>query len=107
VFPRPFWIKRLHEAWQSVPIAWLAGVRRAGKSTLAQSLGPDQTLFIECDEPEAEDAVKNPSLFFKACTKPIVVFDEVHQLKDPSRVLKIGADAFSRTSRSSPPARPP
>ncbi len=94
MIPRPFWVNRLHEAWQSVPIAWLAGVRRSGKSTLARSLGSDQTLFIECDQPEVEDAVKNPSLFFKACRKPIVVFDEVHQLKDPSRVLKIGADAF-------------
>jgi len=94
MFHRSFWIKRLHEAWRSVPNAWLAGVRRVGKSTLAQALGPDQTLLIECDQPEAEDAVKNPSLFFKACHKPIVVFDEIHQLKDPSRVLKIGADAF-------------
>ena len=45
MFPRPFWIKRLREAWQSVPIAWLAGVRRSGKSTLSQNLEPDQTLF--------------------------------------------------------------
>jgi hypothetical protein len=26
--------------------------------------------------------------------RPVVVFDEVHQLADPSRLLKIGADAF-------------
>jgi uncharacterized protein len=94
MFPRPFWINRLYEAWQSVPVAWVAGVRRSGKTTLAQSLGPDSILLIECDQPEAEDTVKSPSLFFKACRKPIVVFDEVHQLKDPSRVLKIGADSF-------------
>lgn len=28
--------------------------------------------------------------------RPVVVFDEVHQLADPSRLLKIGADAFPR-----------
>ncbi|MFZ4395415.1 MAG: AAA family ATPase [Kiritimatiellia bacterium] len=25
---------------------------------------------------------------------PVVVFDEIHQLRDPSRVLKVGADEF-------------
>jgi hypothetical protein len=38
--------------------------------------------------------VRDPQLFFQGCSRPIVVFDEVHQLADPSRVLKIGADAF-------------
>ena len=94
MYPRPFWINRLHEAWQSVPIAWLAGVRRSGKSTLARSLGPERTLFLECDQPEVEEMLKHPALFFKSCEKPIVVFDEIHQLKDPSRLLKIGADSF-------------
>lgn len=73
---------------------WLAGVRRAGKSTLARSLPSAQVMFIECDLPEAEDATRNPALFYKGCDKPFVVFDEVHQLKDPSRLLKIGADSF-------------
>jgi len=94
MFERSFWLKRLHEAWQAVPIAWLAGVRRVGKTTLARSLPPERTLFVECDQPEVEEALKNPSLFYKGCNKPIVVFDEVHQLRDPSRVLKIGADSF-------------
>ena len=94
MFARPFWIERLQEAWRAAPIAWLAGVRRVGKSTLARSLAADQVMFVECDQPEAEEAVKNPTLFYKACRKPILVFDEVHQLKDPSRVLKIGADSF-------------
>jgi hypothetical protein len=84
----------LHDAWRFAPIVWLAGVRRVGKTTLAQSLEADRTLFLNCDLPEAEDAVKNPALFFKACKKPMVVFDEIHQLKDPSRVLKVGADLF-------------
>jgi hypothetical protein len=41
------------------------------------------------------DMVANPDVFYGNCTRPIVVFDEVHQLKDPSRLLKIGADLFS------------
>src|SRR5512138_2676078 len=94
MFARPFWIHRLQEAWRGAPIVWLAGVRRSGKTTLAQSLGGEQAIYLNCDEPAADDAVKNPSLFFKGCNKPLVIFDEIHQLKDPSRVLKIGADSF-------------
>ena len=94
MFARPYWLNRLQETWRAVPIAWLAGVRRSGKTTIAQSLGADQALYVNCDLPETEDAVKNPSLFFKGCQKPIVIFDEVHHLKDPSRLLKIGAEVF-------------
>jgi uncharacterized protein len=94
MFARPFWLNRLRDAWNSVPIAWLAGVRRSGKTTLAQSLEPERTLYLNCDQPEVDDALKNPSLFFRSCRQPIVIFDEIHQLKDPSRVLKIGADSF-------------
>src|SRR5208337_3272383 len=32
--------------------------------------------------------------FFRSVKKKFVVLDEVHQLPDPSRLLKIGADAF-------------
>jgi len=92
---RPFWENRIHDAWREVPIAWLAGVRRSGKTTLARSLGnADKVLYVNCDLPITEDRVRDPQLFFKNCEKPIVVFDEIHQLSDPSRVLKIGADVF-------------
>jgi hypothetical protein len=83
MFARPFWLNRLQEIWRAVPIAWLAGVRRSGKTTIAQSLSGEQTLYVNCDLPEAEDAAKNPTLFYKGCDKPIVIFDEVHHLKDP------------------------
>jgi predicted AAA+ superfamily ATPase len=74
----------------------LAGVRRAGKTTLAQSLGVERTTYVNCDLPAVEEMVRDPQLFFSSCTKPVVVFDEIHQLSDPSRVLKIGADLFPR-----------
>jgi hypothetical protein len=92
---RHFWEKRIFDAWKEAPIVWLAGVRRSGKTTLAQSLGsPNDILYVNCDLPITEDRVGDPQLFFKSCEKPIVVFDEIHQLSDPSRVLKIGADLF-------------
>ena len=93
---RPFWHARLEEAWGEVPIAWLCGVRRSGKTTLAESLGPERILYINCDLPSVEDMVRDPQVFFRSCSKPVVVFDEIHQLRDPARVLKIGADGFPK-----------
>ena len=93
---RPFWVSRIERAWTQAPVVWLAGVRRAGKTTLVQSLGTDRILYVNCDLPTTEDMVADPELFFRNCERPVVVFDEVHQLRDPSRVLKIGADLFPR-----------
>jgi hypothetical protein len=91
---RPFWLQRIDAAWRDAPIAWLSGVRRCGKTTLAESLGPERTLYLNCDLPTVGDIVHDPALFFRSCAKPVVVFDEIHQLRDPARVLKVGADAF-------------
>ena len=91
---RPFWISRIEEAWKEAPIVWLAGVRRVGKTTLVQSFGADRVHYINCDLPVAADMVADPELFYRNCERPIVIFDEIHRLPDPSRVLKIGADLF-------------
>ena len=48
---RPFWLRRITEAWNEAPIVWLCGVRRVGKTTLASCLDPDQTLYLNCDLP--------------------------------------------------------
>jgi len=91
---RPFWINRIEQAWSEASIVWLAGVRRVGKTTLVQSLGPDRIQYVNCDLPIAADMVTDPELFFRNCESPVVVFDEIHRLPDPSRVLKIGVDLF-------------
>ena len=93
---RPFWQQRIEEAWSEAPIAWLCGVRRAGKTTLARALGDERSLYINCDLPAVEEMVRDPQLFYRSCEKPVVVFDEIHQLRDPARLLKIGADVFPK-----------
>ena len=65
-----------------------------GKTVLAQSL-PDAE-FLNCDLPSVAERLRDPESFFRSVKKKFVVFDEVHQLPDPSRLLKIGADAFPR-----------
>ncbi|OGT99961.1 MAG: hypothetical protein A2X80_05500 [Geobacteraceae bacterium GWB2_52_12] len=91
---RPFWIERIEKAWSEAPIVWLCGVRRCGKTTLSEGLGSERILYINCDLPSVAEMVRDPELFFRSCDKPVVVFDEIHQLQDPTRLLKIGADLF-------------
>ena len=74
----------LEQAWREAPIAWLCGVRRCGKTTLAESLGSERVLYVNCDLPTVEDMVRDPQVFFRSCAKPVVVFDEIHQLGDPA-----------------------
>ena len=89
---RGFWIRRLRQVWERVPIAWLAGVRRVGKTTLVRSLPEEQCLYVNCDSPRAAQSVADPEFFFEQVRQPIVIFDEIHQLPDPTRLLKIGAE---------------
>ena len=95
---RPHWEKRIHDAWKEASIVWLSGVRRSGKTTLAQEGlgGLQEALYVNCDLPVTEDRLRDPELFFQSCEKPIIIFDEIHQLSDPSRILKIGADLFPK-----------
>ncbi|MEW5899933.1 MAG: ATP-binding protein [Acidobacteriota bacterium] len=93
---RPFWLQRIESVWQSRPVVWLAGVRRSGKTTLAKSLGEDRILYVDCDLPISAEITADPELFYRTCEKSIIVFDEIHQLRDPSRLLKIGADVFPK-----------
>ncbi|MBI5477355.1 MAG: ATP-binding protein [Deltaproteobacteria bacterium] len=94
MIPRPLWIARLQAAWRQAPVAWLAGVRRVGKTVLARSLA-DST-FLNCDLPGSAAQLADPEGFFRVVRTKLVVLDEVHQLPDPSRVLKIAADGFPR-----------
>lgn len=91
---RPYWINRIERAWQEAPIVWLAGVRRVGKTTLVQSFESDRIQYVNCDLPATADMTADPELFYRNCERSVVVFDEIHRLPDPSRVLKIGADLF-------------
>jgi predicted AAA+ superfamily ATPase len=90
---RPYWIERLRAAWRKRPIVWIAGVRRVGKTTLARML--PETTYMNCDLPSVVRRLEDPELFYASQPKGgTIVFDEVHRLSDPSRVLKIAADAF-------------
>lgn len=90
---RPIWIERVEQAWKKRPIVWLSGVRRVGKTTLAKTL--PHTVYLNCDLPSVVRQLQDPEPFYDTLKKgDSVVFDEVHRLEDPSRVLKIASDAY-------------
>ncbi|MDD5091122.1 MAG: ATP-binding protein [Candidatus Wallbacteria bacterium] len=91
---RPFWIERIEKAWKKRPLVWLSGVRRVGKTTIAGMF--PEAIYLNCDLLSAGRRLEDPEQFFHSCKKnSVVILDEVHRLKDPSRVLKIAADEFS------------
>ncbi len=85
---------RVVAAWKQMPIVWLTGPRRTGKTVLAQSISGAE--YFNCDLPSVAERLADPESFYRTLRAPVVVFDEVHQLADPSRLLKVGADAFPR-----------
>lgn len=90
---RPFWIQLIYQAWEKRPIVWLSGVRRAGKTTLAQMF--PGAAYQNCDLPSVGRQLFDPESFYDSLDKgTIVIFDEIHRLEDPSRLLKIAADAY-------------
>ena len=89
---RPFWIEKIEKAWLKAPIVWLTGVRRVGKTTLASEIA--DAYYLNCDLPSSQEQLQDIERFFKTVPTKRVILDEVHQLPEPSRILKIGADCF-------------
>ncbi len=90
---RPYWIQKIEEAWEKRSLVWLSGVRRVGKTTLTRMF-PD-AVYMNCDLPSVARRLEDPESFYHGISShAIVVFDEIHRIQDPSRVLKIGTDVF-------------
>jgi hypothetical protein len=90
---RPFWTDRIVRAWKTRSIVWLSGVRRVGKTSLARLL-PD-AIVLNCDLPSTQRQLEDPESYLRTLpARQTIVFDEIHQLADPSRILKIAADGF-------------
>ena len=61
---RDFWLKAVETAWKERSVLWLAGVRRTGKTCLAQAL-PD-TDYFDCELPRVRQLIEpDPEGFLK------------------------------------------
>lgn len=89
---RDFWTTKIQEAWEKVPIVWLSGVRRSGKTTLAQFF--KDALYLNCDLISTKNRLLDPETFYESVGAHQIIFDEIHQLDDPSMLLKIASDSY-------------
>lgn len=89
---RPFWLEKIDQLWGKRSIVWLSGVRRVGKTSIAKMLFDSQ--YINCDLPSVRQRLSDPESFFISLDKSVVIFDEIHQLSNPSEILKIAADEY-------------
>jgi hypothetical protein len=89
---RRFWLERIEQAWSRRSVLWLRGVRRAGKTSLAQTLTSVE--YFDCELPRVRRAMEDPEAFLHSLRGKRVVLDEVHRLSNPSELLKIAADHF-------------
>src|SRR5512134_1300800 len=92
---RPFWKQAIEAAWERRRVVWLRGVRRVGKTTLAQSL--ERVRYFDCELPGVRRRIESPESFLRHNRGARIVLDEVHRLPNPSEVLKIAADHFPET----------
>jgi predicted AAA+ superfamily ATPase len=92
---RSYWQGALEQAWQKRSLVWLAGVRRAGKTFLCQSL--DGIEYFDCELPRTRRLMDDPESFLAERRGNRIVLDEVHRLANPSELLKIAADHFPDT----------
>ena len=55
---------------------------------------PD-AVIMNCDLPSVSRQLEDPEYFFSNLPSgTTVIFDEIHRLNDPSKILKIGTDEF-------------
>jgi uncharacterized protein len=89
---RRLWLERIEAQWRLRSILWLRGVRRVGKTSLAQTLPNIE--YFDCELPRTRRAMEDPETFLEGLRGRRVVLDEVHRLPNPSELLKIAADHF-------------
>jgi predicted AAA+ superfamily ATPase len=89
---RRYWLNQIDGAWKRRSILWLSGVRRTGKTSLAQSL--DGVEYFDCELPRVRRMLEDPEGFLAGLEGKRVVLDEIHRLRDPAQLLKIAADHY-------------
>ena len=89
---RLYWVKRVEQLWRQRSVLWLRGVRRTGKTTLAQSL--EDVEYFDCELPRMRRLMEEPEMFLQTLQGKRIILDEIHRLPNPSELLKIAADHF-------------
>lgn len=91
---REYWIEKIEKGWKRRSIVWLSGVRRSGKTWLAQTI--PNVEYFDCELPRVRRMINEPELFLENLGEKTIVLDEVHRLDNPSEILKIAADHYPK-----------
>ena len=89
---RRYWVEVIENLWRRRRLVWLSGVRRVGKTCLAQSL-PNIDYF-DCELPRQRRRMEDIESFLDSVRGRRVVLDEIHRLPDPAGLLKVAADHY-------------
>lgn len=89
---RHHWVARIEKAWRHRSVIWLSGVRRTGKTSLAQTL--EGAEYFDCELPRVRRQMDDPEAFLEEWQGKRVVLDEIHRLRNPAQLLKIAADHY-------------
>lgn len=89
---RPFWQNLIEEAWKEHTIIWLMGVRRVGKTSLCQSL--ENIEYFDCEQPRIREMLEDFEAFLESKKGNRIILDEIHELDNPSQLLKVAADHY-------------
>ena len=92
---RPFWLDMIERLWKKKSLIWMAGVRRAGKTSLCRAIPNSE--YFDCELPSVRRRLHDPELFLEAHKGKRLILDEIHRLQNPSEILKIAADHFPET----------
>jgi predicted AAA+ superfamily ATPase len=71
---------------------WLWGVRRTGKTSLAQSQSGNE--YLDCELPAVRRLLADPAALLASLPGKTLVLDEVHRLHNAAEVLKLAAESF-------------
>jgi len=89
---RNHWLRLIEALLSKRNVLWLSGARRAGKTTLCQSIPGVE--YLDCELLSTRRMMEDSESFLKRFGSQRLVLDEIHRLANPSELLKIAADHF-------------
>jgi len=79
---RRYWLDAIEARWRKRSVVWLSGVRRVGKTCVAQTL--EDVEHFDCELPRTRRRMDDPEGFLRDVRGRRIVLDEVHRLDDPA-----------------------
>ena len=96
---RQFYIEHLSEAMRRSPVTALLGPRQCGKTTLARMFSKDRnTIYFDLESQADKMRLQNPELALNGL-KGMVILDEIQEMPELFRVLRVLADRPGNRSR--------